>query len=252
MTATAVSPNTISRIRAIAGAEFRLISRSKAVLFSATALPLMFAVFLFVQREAAVEASGSDAATVGMVAMVVMFFALFTVYITATTTLVTRRQDLFLKRLRSGETADLAILAGLLVPPILLSLAQTTIVFVAMIVLGNGVPSSWWWLVLAIVGLLAASLTAATATAALTPNASAAQISSMPYAALALGTLIAAPLTESRWLDLTPGGALVTLVRAAYEVDVYGNVWVAVVGLALWTYLGHDLTKRLFRWEPRH
>lgn len=251
-TTTTASPTSISRVRAIAGSEFRLIARSKAVLFSATALPLMFAVFLFVQRDAAVEASGDSVASVGMVSMVVMFFVMFTVYITATTTLVTRRQDLFLKRLRSGESPDLVILAGLLLPPVALCLLQTAVVMVVMIALGNGIPGHWWWIVLALLGLLAASVTAATATAALTPNASASQISSMPFVALALGTLIASPITENPWLDLTPGGALVTLVRAAYDIDVYGNVGVAVAGLVLWTYLGYDLTKRLFRWEPRH
>ncbi|MFO6452159.1 MULTISPECIES: hypothetical protein [unclassified Aeromicrobium] len=251
-TTTPTSPTALARVRAIAGSEFRLIARSKAVLFSATALPLMFAAFLFVQRETAVEASDDTTASVGMVSMVVMFFVMFTVYITATTTLVTRRQDLFLKRLRSGESSDLVILTGLLVPPVLLCLGQTLLVLVAMVALGNGMPGAWWWLLVALVGLLASSVTAATATAALTPNASAAQISSMPYVALALGTLIASPMTENRWLDLTPGGALVTLVRAAYEMDVYGNVGVAVAGLALWTYFGYDLSKRLFRWEPRH
>lgn len=243
---TRTSPTPMGRTRAIAMAEFRLIFRAKAVLFSATILPLVFAAFLVANRESTQNAS------VAMVAMVVLFFALFTIYITATTTLVTRRQDLFLKRLRSGESSDRSILAGLLVPSVLLCVGQTAVVLAVMAAIGVPLPAAPWWVAVALVGMVASSIAAATATAAITPNASAAQISSMPYLLIAMGSLVAAPLMESRWLDLTPGGAVVTLIRAAYEMPSYGSVLVATAGLAMWTYFGIDLTKRLFRWEPRH
>lgn len=234
------------RARVIARTELRLIARSKATLVSATAFPLMFAAFVIAQAETARNAA------VGMICMVLAFFALFAVYLTATTTLVTRRQDLFLKRLRSGETSDGAILAGVLAAPLVLFLAQVAVVAGVLVALDIPAPSRPWWVLAAVVGLLASTLTAATATAALTPNASAAQISTMPYITVVLGSLVAGPLVESPYLDLTPGGAVVTLVRAAYDLELAGSPWFAIAGLALWTWVGVDLTRRNFRWEPRH
>lgn len=237
---------TARHARVIARTELRLIVRSKAVLASATAFPLLFAAFVLAQAESARNAA------VGMIAMVLVFFAIFTVYITATTTLVTRRQDLFLKRLRSGEPTDAAVFSGLLLAPILLFVAQVLIVVAALVALQIAAPSRAWWLVPAVVGLVASCLTVATATAALTPNPSAAQISTMPYTTLVIGSLVAGPLLDSPYLDLTPGGAVVTLVRAAYDLEVSGHPWMAIAGLALWTYVGVELTRRYFRWEPRH
>lgn len=247
MNVTDRAPQSILRqARVIARTELRLIARSKAVLVSATALPLVFAAFVLAQADTA------RSAAVAMIAMIAAFFALFTIYLTATTTLVTRRQDLFLKRLRSCEASDAAILLGLLTPTVLLFVVQVAIVGAVLAALGIPAPSAWWWLIAAIVGLVAACLAGAVGTAALTPNASAAQISTMPFITVVLGTLIAAPLADLQALDLTPGGAVVTLVRAAYDLDVAGSPWSALAGLALWTWLGADVARRRFRWEPRH
>lgn len=245
-TRTATTNATARHAWVITRTELRLIVRSKAVLASATAFPLLFAAFVLAQADAARDAA------VGMIAMILVFFAIFTIYITATTTLVTRRQDLFLKRLRSGEPTDTAIFSGLLLAPILLFVAQVTIVVAALVALQIAAPSRAWWLIPAVVGLVASCLTIATASAAFTPNASAAQISTMPYTMVVLGTLVASPLVESRYLDLTPGGAVVTLVRAAYDLEIAGSPWLAIAGLALWTWLGVHLTRRHFHWEPRH
>ena len=230
----------------IARTELRLIVRSRAVLASATAFPLLFAAFLLAQADAA------RTAAVGMISMILAFFALFAIYITATTTLVTRRQDLFLKRLRSGEAGDVAILSGLLVAPLVLFVAQVAVVGIALVFLDVPAPAHAAWLVPAVVGLVASTLTVATATAAVTPNASAAQISTMPYLTVVLGSLVAGPMLEHALLDLTPGGALVTLVRSAYDLETAGTPWLAIGGLVLWTWLGLEVTRRRFRWEPRH
>lgn len=235
----------MTHVTTIAATELRLILRSKTVLFSATAMPLAFAVFVVAQREATASAG------VAMLGMVMTFFALFSIYATVTTTAVTRRQDLYLKRLRSGESSDVSILAGIVAPPVLLCLVQTLVVFAAMFAIGVKFPGQWWWGVVAFLGIIAVCTSVALATAAVTPNPSAAQLSSLPFAMAVLGTFVAAPVTENRWFDLTPGGAVVTLVRAAYELDLYGSIPVAVASLVLWTWGGVDLTKRLFRWEAR-
>ena len=66
-----------------------------------------------------------------------------------TTTAVTRRQDLYLKRLRSGESSDVSILAGIVAPPVLLCLDETLVVFAATFVIGVKFPGQWWWGVVA-------------------------------------------------------------------------------------------------------
>lgn len=237
--------STATAARIVAGIELKLIMRSKAVLLSATAVPLIFAAFFVFQ------ADETKAAGVGITAMLLVFFALFSVYITATTTFVTRRQDLFLKRLRSGEASDASIIAGVAIPPVLLFVAQIVVVLAAMYAVGVEFPAQWWWILVAIVGVVASSVSMAVATAALTPNASAAQISTMPYAIILLGTLIAGPIVGSRFFDLTPGGAVVTLVRLAHGMETDGSALSAVAGLALWVAIGWEIAKRRFRWEPR-
>jgi len=239
-------PATRRHAAVIARTELRLIARSKTVLVSATAFPLLFAAFVLVQADAARDAA------VGIVTMILAFFALFTLYLTATTTLVTRRQDLFLKRLRSGEVGDLAILGGLLVAPLVLFVAQVAVVAVALLFLDLAAPEQALWLVPAVIGIVTSSLTAAVGTAAVTPNPSAAQISTMPFMVLVLGSLVASPLLESAWLDATPGGAVVTLVREAWGLPIAGSPWAAVASLAVWTWLGVELARRRFTWEPRH
>lgn len=237
--------STLSDALVIARTELTLITRSKAVLISATAVPLVFAASVLARRDETVAAS------VGMVVMVLSFFALFSIYLTTTTTIVTRRQDLFLKRLRSGETSDAAILIGLSLPPVLLFVVQSAIVLAVMSAIGVRWPDSWWWVAVMIVGLVVSSVAAAIGTAAITPNASAAQISTMPYLLVFIATLVLSPIVDNRFMDLTPGGAAVTLVREAYGADTAGTVAGAIAGFALWTALGWELARRQFRWEPR-
>lgn len=239
------APSAIKQAVTIAMIEFKLITRSKAVLFSATAIPLLFAGFLIMQREATREAG------VALFGMSIVFFAMFTVYITVTTTLVTRRQDLFLKRLRSGEASDASILVGVFTTPVVLCVAQALVVFAAMLAIGVLMPAAWWWILVAFVGLIIASVTVAAGTAGLTPNPSAAQISTLPFTFVALGSLIASPLVDHQLMDLTPGGAIVTLSRLAYELPVAGSAMMSIAGLLLWTGLGWELAKRTMRWEPR-
>ena len=45
-------------------------------------------------------------------------------YVTATTTLAARRQTLYLKRLRGGAASDRAIIAGLLLPVVMVNIVQ--------------------------------------------------------------------------------------------------------------------------------
>ena len=102
------------RFAVIAVSELRLIVRNKTVLIGATLFPLALGGYLIYSREE-VGRSWPE-----LVLLQVVFFTLFTLYLTITTTLATRRNDLFLKRLRSGESSDAAILLGLVTPVVVL------------------------------------------------------------------------------------------------------------------------------------
>lgn len=239
------TPGFVTQTLAIASFELRLLLRSKSTLISATLFPLALAAMIIFQRDSALSAGTT------ILLFSTVMFAVMTVYVSLTTTLVTRRQELYLKRLRSGEASDVAILAGMMMPILGIGLGQWVIILVASFAIGVELPVNMWFALIAVVGIYAANVAAAFATAAVTPNPSAAQISVMPFLLVVIGTMMAAGVWESQYWDLTPGGAVVTLSRLANGVETPGLWWTAAAGLVLWTYAGYWISKKTFRWEPR-
>jgi ABC-2 type transport system permease protein len=237
--------STLTRALPIAETELRLLVRNRAVLFSASLFPLAMAAYLLTLRE------DTRNAGIALFSMNLAFFTTFSIYATVTTTLVARREDLYLKRLRSGESSDVAIIVGLVAPLVALCVAQLALVLAAMLALGVRMPGNPLPLLLAAVGLIAVTSTVGVLTAVLTPTSSASQISSVPFLLLVVGSLALAPQADSPLMDLTPGGAVVTLVRSAYGASVEGSVLTATLGLAVWAYAGFELARRRFVWEPR-
>jgi ABC-2 type transport system permease protein len=62
----------------------------------------------------------------------------FSLYTTTVTTLASRRQNLFLKRLRSTAAADAHILSGLLVPATAIALVQVIAILVVLAAVAGG------------------------------------------------------------------------------------------------------------------
>lgn len=243
---TITDRRTWSDALSITWAELLLIRRSTAVLFSAVLFPLAMSVYVVLQRE------DTQQAGVAMVGALSLFFVLFTIYTTVTTTIVTRRQELYLKRLRSGEASDAAVMIGMTAPAVLLCVLQLVLVLATVFAIGVQVPPSPLPVIAALVGLVVVNVLAGVATAAVTPNASAAQISTMPFILLVLGGFIGSAVAPSTWWDFTPGGAAVTLLRTGYDLPVEGSVVSALAGLVVWVVLASDLIRRRFAWEPRH
>ena len=237
--------STVQRATVIARTEWRLIARNKTVLLSATLFPLALTALSLIQ-----DPQGPTAAA-GMTAIMIALFSSMTVYMTVTLTAVSRRQDLYLKRLRSGESSDVAIFAGVTIPPALLCVAQLVVVAVALAIIGFETPAEPWWILVAAIGSILSGLAMGLGTASVTTNASAAQMTTVPYFLLIIGSVIATPLVEHRLMDLTPGGAVVTFARLAFEVPTPGSALTAALGLVLWTVIGIELARRFFRWEPR-
>lgn len=238
---------SMPRFAVIALSELRLIVRNKTVLIGATLFPLALGGYLIYSRED-VGRSWPE-----LVLLQVVFFTLFTLYLTITTTLATRRNDLFLKRLRSGESSDAAILLGLVTPVVVLLAVQLGIVLIAMLIAGASAPGNAWLLAAGILGFVAAAAAVGILTGNITPSAASAQVTSLPFLTLAAGSAIWAMFAHDWYISLLPGGALTVLVHAAYGTDTSPEQLALALGsLLAWAVIPAVIAYKTFRWEPRH
>lgn len=255
------------RILALSRAEVRLLVRNKTALFTVLAMPLLFVVLLFMTTAGAAEEGMELGSFIGIT--LVGFVLLFVVYYNLVTTLVARREELVLKRLRTGEATDPEILVGAAVPSLLIAGAQVLIVGVAAtVLLGLGMPVNP---ILLIVGFLAGTIIfvlLAIASTAFTRTTEMAQLTTLP---VVLVSMLMSGMTFpidilpemvgnlARVLPLTP---VVQLTRLGIEgstgtaapVDfagTFGEAAVPLIVLAVWLYVGVYATRRWFRWEPR-
>ncbi|WP_435152280.1 hypothetical protein [Micromonospora aurantiaca (nom. illeg.)] len=235
----------------ITASELIQILRNRLVLVTSLIIPFAVSV-LFVRQHETFASIGS----LGYVAAIVLFtVAAFGLYATAVTTLASRRQNLFLKRLRSTAVADSTILAGLLLPPTTIAVVQVAAILTALAVVAGG-PANAALLVLAVLATLTMMIGLALATAGLTSSPEHAQVTTLPVTlgVIAVATWVGISGTaDLAWLKrLLPGGAATELTRNAWN----GGVAVADSLLLLaptlgWVAVAVVLATRLFRWEPR-
>lgn len=236
--------------------EVKLVGRNATVAGTATLFPIGMAVFL-------VLFGADNLGALGWALPVAMQLALMcgmTVYITTTLTLTARREDLYLKRLRTSECADATILAGLSSPPLLLGLAQCLLTVVIVWILGPAAPRNVPLLLLGIVLAVAMCAVAAIATTGLVSTTQQADMAAMPFFLFLLGTTIWAGTHGAGGPDLVPlvlpGGALLDIARLSYDgtsgfAEQFAGALPALGVLAAWTLLSGFAAKRLFRWEKR-
>ncbi|MFD8384706.1 ABC transporter permease [Streptomyces sp. NPDC059679] len=236
---------------AIARSELIQIFRNRLVLVTGLIVPVAISAF-FVYRHEIFE----DVAGLGYIAAIVMFTVMaFGLYTTAVTTLASRRQNLFLKRLRSTAAGDVDILTGLLLPVTVIALVQVVGILIVLGVVATE-PSQIPLLAAAVLATLAMLVGLALATAGLTNSPEHAQVTTLPVSlsVIAVASWVGMTGTENLALlkRLLPGGAATELVVNAWE----GNVPVAdslilLVPTLSWVVVAVGLASRLFRWEPR-
>ncbi|MFC4147989.1 ABC transporter permease [Micromonospora mangrovi] len=200
----------------IAASELIQIIRNRLVLVTSLIMPLAVCAF-FVGQHETFAAIGS----LGYIAAVMMFtVAAFGLYATAVTTLASRRQNLFLKRLRSTAEGDPVILAGLLLPVVVLAVVQVTAILTALAVVA-GKPAEVALLVVATLTTLAMMIGLALATAGLTNSPEHAQVTTLPVTlgVIAVATWVGIAGTEDlTWFKrLLPGGAATELTMNAWN-----------------------------------
>ncbi|MFE7277714.1 ABC transporter permease [Streptomyces sp. NPDC057623] len=250
----------VGRMTALARAEVTLLGRSRGTLFAAMFVPLLLP---FSVREAA---KGMDLAEAGLsLGTVVLpasigFSLLYAVYATLVSVYTARREELVLKRLRTGELKDTEILAAAALPAVVTGIAQSLVLAVGCAVLLDvGAPEAPH---LAVLGLLLGVVLCASlgaVTASFTRTVESAQVTTLPVVFLSMifsGMFVPLEVLPDRvasvceFLPLTP---VITLLRGGWTGDLsaYEAIGPVLTGLA-WTVLGVLAVRRWFRWEPRH
>lgn len=255
------------RTLALSRAEVRLLLRNKIAMFTVLAMPLMFVVILFMTTADVAEERMQLGSFIGIT--LIGFVLLFVVYYNLVTTLVARREELVLKRLRTGEATDPEIIAGAAVPGLLIAAAQLLIIGVAATALfGLGMPVNPILVIVAVVAGALVFVLLGAASTAVTRTAEMAQLTTLPVVLVSMllsGMTI--PLDAlpdmlervARVLPLTPVLQLTQLgvegsTGSGAPVDfagTFGATLGPLVVLAVWIYVGVYATRRWFRWEPR-
>ena len=256
------------RVAALARAEGILLWRNRLALLNAVILPAALVGSL--KSFGGLGASGAHDFGAMLLTGLTAFALLIAVYYNLVTAMVARREELVLKRLRTGEATDGEILAGTAAPAITIAWAQIAVAAVAAVaVLGLNPPANAALVPVALILGTAVFVLLAAVTAAVTRTVQLAQVTTMPALWLPLvfsGLLFPlAMLPEPlRWvaeaLPLTPVAELMrlaltgTTAAGGHRLGLaasFGAAVIPVLVLTAWIAAAGWAARRWFRWEPR-
>ncbi|WP_296108690.1 ABC transporter permease [uncultured Corynebacterium sp.] len=173
------------RYRSLAVAEVRQYLRNKTLLFMAVIFPI--GVAFLVQFMGRSDQGGSSlirTATSMEVFLLITF--MFVQFYSVLSMASTRRDERVLKRLRTGEARDFEILTALATPGAIMTATLTLLMTAILIAYTGDVPRSGVLLFLIVIFGIAISTALALLTSAITANAEAAQMTSLPVMVLAM------------------------------------------------------------------
>ncbi|MFJ7062505.1 ABC transporter permease [Streptomyces microflavus] len=247
------------RLTALARAELILLVRNRSAIFVALVLPIVmiFSIRASLQQIdlAGTGLSIAGAALTGGIGIVLVQV----VYMTLVTGYVTRREELVLKRLRTGEVTDREILAANALPAVALALLQVVLLVAAGAVAFDLSAPKRPELFLAglLVGLVMMSGLAA-ATSAVTRTVQTSQLTTLPLFFVSLfASGIFVPLDIfpdglASVFELLPLTGVMTLIRHGWLGGVEGgDLLTAAVAALAWTAFAVFAVQRWFRWDPR-
>ena len=252
-------PSVYRRLGALGRAELTLLARNRGALVTALLMPL---ALLFSVRPAVdqmgLKARGLSIGTVTVTAAIGFCF-LFAVYTTLVGAYVARREELVLKRLRTGELEDSEILAGTALPAVCVGLTQSLVLAVGCaVLLGAGPPRAPYLTVLGLLSGLVLSAALAALTASFTRTVESAQITALPLVVVSMvgsGMAIPTEILPARLSSacaLLPLSPAIRLVRGGWTGELSTGAALASLALTLaWTLTAVFAVRRWFRWEPR-
>lgn len=235
----------------IARSEITQILRNRLVLVTGLIIPIAVSGFLVYQHDVF-----ADLGSLGYVAAIATFTVMaFGLYTTAVTTLASRRQTLFLKRLRSTAAGDAGILIGLVAPATAIALLQVAAILIVLSVITTA-PAHVPLLAVAILATTAMMVALALATTGLTNSPEHAQVTTLPVSLslIAVASWVGITGTENLTLlkRLLPGGSATELVVHSWNGAVpLADSLPLLAATGAWVLLAGVLAARLFRWEPR-
>lgn len=260
--ASAGTSSALGRFGSLVRAETTILLRNRTAMFGAVAMPPAMALALTGLDRGSLSLGGF------LVTTLLGMGLLFIVYYTLVTSLVARREQLVLKRLRTGEATSLEILLAPAVPLWALLILETGIgAGLAVGALGASVTHAWA-LPLAVILGASAWTGLAVWSATLTRTVESAQLTTSPAIlitllfsgfSLPLAIMPDAVQRVAHLLPLTPVVDLLNLAfagRAVSGAEVAGpDAVTSAAGMAAvlvaWTAftLWQGVTR--FRWEPR-
>ncbi|WP_309095858.1 ABC transporter permease [Streptomyces sp.] len=249
----------LSRMTALARAELTLLGRTRGALVAALFVPLVLPVSASqAAGEMDLAEAGLDTGTFVLPAAI-GFSLLFAVYSVLVGTFVVRREELVLKRLRTGELRDGEILAGAALPAVLTGLAQSLLLAAGCTVLLDvAAPSAPHFAALGLLLGLVLCAALAAATASFTRTGESAQVTPMPLMMVSMvgsGMFVPLELLPDRVAsvcELLPLTPVVTLVRGGWTGDLSAYDALGAVATAVaWTAVAVFAVRRRFSWEPR-
>ncbi|MGI5258726.1 ABC transporter permease [Streptomyces angustmyceticus] len=247
------------RLLSLARAELTLLGRNKSALYTSLFLPIAMA-FAIKQAVGSMNLVGTGL-SVGTVMLpgTLGCVLLFAVYSNVTGAYVARREELVLKRLRTGELRDQEILAGTALPSVLIGLAQCALLAVlGSLALDTDLPTAPHLLTAGVLLGMVTVVGLAAATSAFARSSEAAQLTVLPFMLLSMaGSGVMAPLDlfpekVATVLGFLPMSPAMELIREGWTGggDVKETLGQLLTGLA-WAGLALFAVQRWFRWEPR-
>ena len=250
----------LSRTLGLARFNMLLMARNRTTMIYGFLIPVIPLLLLFVAPETTAVAG------VSALSLALVMALLFPGYYNLLSMFVTRRDEMVLKRLRTGEVRDAELVTSMALPGVAVTVAVMVLSVPIAAIAGFDLPLNPVLLLLGV--LLASGTFAALAlwTASWTKTAEAAQLTSGPVMLIALAGMMApvVPDPVGDWLKYLPGGAVNDLLRVSWfgleAGDSEGTVsfmqtWIEVLPafglLVLWAVLALVLARRSMQWEPR-
>ncbi|MCX4526678.1 ABC transporter permease [Streptomyces sp. NBC_01551] len=246
------------RLVALGRSELTLLVRNRAALTVALLMPLMM---VFVLRSTLGDVDGDGAMALGEATLTggIGMVLILVVYMNLVSAYVARREELVLKRLRTGEAGDLEILAGTALPAAVLAVGQILVLALAgTAALDAGMPRRPLLLTAAVLCGIVLLAGASAVTSSFTRNVESAGITTLPlFLVTALGSGLFVPADSlpdvlASVCELLPLSGVMTLVRAGWTGGAQsGDLLTAGLTTLAWIMIPVFAVQKWFRWEPR-